>query len=97
MGTKANVDEISNSSVLGTPVFPRRSPRKRKLGSDELPFFNSIDKVIDFDSFDAEHSPKNVNFKRLRNSVQYYNLVFNRENGILSIHECFSIDENSKV
>ena len=88
----AHVDEISNSSVLRTPVVPRRSSRKRKLDSDELPFFNSVDRVKDFDSFNTEDSPKNFNFKRLRNGVQYYNLIFNRENGIPPIHECISID-----
>lgn len=30
------VDEISIFSLLRTPVVPRRSPRKRKLNSDEL-------------------------------------------------------------
>ena len=30
------VDEISNSSVLRPPNVQRRSPRKRKLNSDEL-------------------------------------------------------------
>ena len=29
-----HVDEISNSSVLRTPVVQRRSSRKRKLDSD---------------------------------------------------------------
>ena len=29
-----HVDEISNSSVLRTPVVPRRSSRKRKLDSN---------------------------------------------------------------
>ena len=52
------VDEISIFSLLRTPVVPRRSPRKRKLNSDELPFFYSKYKVVDFDSFNAEQSAK---------------------------------------
>lgn len=53
-----HVDEISIFSLLQTPVVPRRSPRKRKFNSDELPFFYSKDKVADLDSFNAEHSAK---------------------------------------
>ena len=52
------VDEISIFSLLRTPVVPRRSPRKRKLNSDELSFFYSKYKVVDFDSFNEEHSAK---------------------------------------
>ena len=58
-----HVDQSSNLSVSRTPVVSRRYPRKRKLDSDELRFFYSTDKVVDFDSFNVEHSTKYFNFK----------------------------------
>ena len=38
-----------NPSVLGTPTLPRESPRKRKIGVDELVFFQATDKIVDTD------------------------------------------------
>ena len=84
-------------STLRTPIIPRRSPRKRPLGTDELQAFQIKDKVTGFDSFTHAHPPVNHSFKRHENTVHYYNLVFNEKTGVSVVHECISIDKNLHV
>ena len=56
-------------STLRTPIIPRRSPRKRPLGTDVLQAFRIKDKVTGFDSFTHVHAPVNQSFKRHENTV----------------------------
>ena len=90
-------DSKSNLSLLRTPIIPRKSPRKRKIGVDELVLFQAADKIVDTDSISEQNSPENFTFKRLDKSVQLFNFKCNEETGILAVHECISIDRNLHV
>ena len=79
-------DSKSNPSLLRTPTIPRKSPRKRKIGLDELVLFQAADKIVDIDSISEQNSPESVTFKRPDNSVQLFNLKCNEETGILAFH-----------
>jgi len=93
-----HTDKISQPSILRTPVPARRSPRKRKLNNlDELTIFQQRDKVTDLNSLDMEHAPVGYNFKKLQESVQYYQLVFQEETGTAIVHGCISIDKEMHV
>ena len=87
----------SNSSLVRTPTSPRKSPRKQKIGVVKLVLLQAADKIVDIDSISEQNSPENkipqnFTFKRLDNSVQLFNLKFNEETGIPTVHECISID-----
>ena len=64
----------SNPSHLRTATIPRKSPRKQKIGLDELVLFQAANKIVDIDSISELNSPENCNCKRLDNSVQLFNL-----------------------
>ena len=87
----------SAPSKLRVPVVPRRSPKKRKLGTDEMVDFLNQDKVSDFSSFDENHAPANYLFKRQDNAVQYCNLVFDTSTGVPAVHECVTISKDLHV
>ena len=53
---------------------------KKEFDSDKLVFLYPIQKVVDFDSFYADHPRKKINIERLSNSAQYNDLVPNGEN-----------------
>ena len=50
-----------------------------------------------FQHFDCSHSPLNYSFKRLDETVQYFNLVFNEQTGIPAVLECRSINKELQV
>ena len=75
-------DSKSNPSLLRTPTIPRKSPRKQKIAVDELVLFQATDKIIDTDSISEQNSPEYFTFKRLDNSVQIFNLKYNKETEI---------------
>ena len=83
-----------NPSVLGTPTLPRESSRKRKIGVDELAFFQATDKIVDIDSISRQNSPENFTFERLDNSVQIFNL---KCNFIIAVHERIGVQRNLHV
>ena len=88
---------ILQTSILRTPTVSRRSPRKRAYATDELETFLNQDKVLNFSSFASEYAPNNHSFKKLENSVQYYNLFFDETTGVPAVRECISIDRNLHV
>ena len=81
-------DSKSNPSLLRTPTIPRKSPRKQKIGVDELVLFQATDKIIDIDSISEQNSPEYFIFKILDNSVQIFKLKYNKETGILAVNKC---------
>ena len=87
-------DSKFNPSLLGTPTLPRESPRKRKIGVDELGFFQATDKIVDIDSVFRQNSPGNFPLKRLDNSVQIFNL---KCNFIIAVYECIGVHRNLHV
>ena len=83
--------------LLRTSIIPRKSPRKHKIGVDELILFQA-DKIVDIDSISKHNSPDSPNLSRLDNSVQIFNLKCNEETGILAVHKCIiSVDRNLHV
>ena len=84
-------------SLLRTPSLPRKSPVKRNIYGDEISTFQALDKVSGFQHFDCSHSPLNYSFKRLDETVQYFNLVFNEQTGIPTVLECISINKELQV
>ena len=90
-------DSKSNQSLLSTPTIPRKVPKKRKVGIDELVLFQPADKIVDIDSIAKQNSPESFAFKRTDSSVQFFNLKCNEETGILAAHECISVDRNLHV
>ena len=44
-----------------------------------------------------QSSPENFNFKRLDNSVQLFNLIWNEETGNLAVQKCISVDRNLHI
>ena len=83
-------DSKSSPSLLRTPTIPRKSPKKRKTGVDELVLFQAADKIIDIDSISKQNSPENFTFKRIDNTVQLFNLKFNEETDIPAVHESYA-------
>ena len=49
------------------------------------------------DSFTKDHAPDQFTFVKQENRVQYYNVVFDRDTGIPSVHECITVDETLHV
>ena len=90
-------DSKSNQSLLSTPTIPRKVPKKRKVGIDELVLFQPADKIVDIDSIAKQNSPESFAFKRTDSSVQFFNLKCNEETGILAAYECISVDRNLHV
>ena len=90
-------DWSSNPSLLRTTTIPRKSSRKRNIWLDELVSLQAAHKIVDIDSTSKQSSPENFTFKRLENSVQFFDLKFNEETGILAVHECISADRNLPV
>ena len=82
-----------NPSLLRTPTISMKSPRKRKIGVDEVVLFQAAGK-IDSDSISKQDSPENFTFKTFDNSVQFFNLKCNEETSILAVHESVSVDRN---
>ena len=75
-------DSKSNPSLLRTPAIPKKSPRKRKFGVDELVLLEAADKIVDINSVLEQNSAENFTFRRLDNSAQLFNLKLNEETGI---------------
>ena len=48
--TTINNDSKSKPSLLRTPTILKKSPRKQKIGVDELVLFQAADKIVDIDS-----------------------------------------------
>ena len=90
-------DSKSSPSLLRIPTIPTKSPRKQKIGIDELVLFQAAAKIVDIDSVSDQTSPVNFTFKRLDNSVQLCSLKCNEETGIVAVHECISVDRNLHV
>ena len=57
----------SNLSLFITPTISRKSPRKLKIGVDELVLFQPADKIVNTDLISYQNSPENFTFKRLDN------------------------------
>ena len=90
-------DSISRPSILRTPVVSQRSPRKRKLDTDQLKEFQEKDKVESFELFSQDHAPNEFNFKRLQESIQYYRLIFDSKTGFTRVYQSISIDKELRV
>ena len=76
------VDAVSASSLLRTPVVPRPLPAVRYYGRNDLSEISC---------------PVGFSFRRQDNSVQYFNLVFDGTSVIPAVRECISIDESLHV
>ena len=81
-------DSKCNLSLLRTPTIPRKSPRKWKIGVDELVLFQAPDKIVNIDSISEQNSLETFTFKRLDSSVQLFNLKLNEETSIPADQEC---------
>ena len=90
-------DSKSTLSLLRTPTILRKSPRKQKIRVDELVLFQAADKIASIDSISEQNSPENFTLQRFDNSVQLFNLKYNEETGIPSVHKCISIYRNLHV
>ena len=84
-------------SLLRTPSLPRKLPVKRNIYGDEISTFQALGKVLGFQNFDCSNSPLSYSFKRLDETVQYFNLVFNEQTGIPTVLECISINKELQV
>ena len=87
-------DPKSNPSFLKTFTISMKSPRKLKIGVDELVLLQTSAKIVDIGWIFEQNSSENFTSKKLDNSVKCFNLKCNGETGIFAVHECISIDRN---
>ena len=76
---KIQIDSKSNPSLLRTLTIPRISPRKRKVGVDDLVLFQAADRIVHIHSISEQNSSESFTFKRLHISVQLFSLKCNEE------------------
>ena len=65
-------DSKSNPSLLRTPTISRKSPRKRKIGVDELVLFQAADKIVDIGAILEQNSPENCTIKNFSFHLKIY-------------------------
>ena len=65
------VDTVSASSLLRTPVVPHPLPTVRYYGRNDMPEFLLEDKIKDLDCLSEIGCPVGFSFRRQDNSVQY--------------------------
>ena len=85
------------TSLLKTPTISWLSPTKRYFNKDELEDYEKHDTVVDLDSFTKDHAPNQFTFVKQENRVQYYNLMFDKDTGIPSVHKCITVNETLHV
>lgn len=80
-------------TLFRIPSLTQKLPVKRNIYGDKISTSQPRDKVPGFQNFDFSHSPLNYSIKRLGGTVQYYNLVFDKQTSISTVLECLSINK----
>lgn len=66
-------------SALRTPDLARKIPKKYEGKVDKFTLFQTSEEIFKINSIPKENTPDNKSYKRLGNSVHFYNLVSNKK------------------